>query len=321
MSLDLVLDRPGRHFGALTVPHSHDASAYGQVVVPLVALVGGKGPTVLLSGGVHGDEGEGPLALMALAHALDPAGLRGRVILAPTMNPMALAAARRTSPDDRGNLARLFPGDARGSITQRLAAAINDALLPLADAVLDLHAGGRTLDYLPCALVRVPGDRALAARVRTLALGLGLARAVFAHAPDAGGTLVAAALARGIPALATEIGGGGGVSAHSVALAEAAAMRVAGMMGVLPEVPPPSPARAMVQSGLLRSPGPGLFRPAFMLGDAVAAGAEAGTLHDPVRLERPGEVLRFPAGGEVIARGVATMVAAGDVLAVLASPE
>lgn len=322
MSLELERDRPGRHFGRLAIAHSHDGSAYGQVVVPLVALVGGAGPTVLLSAGVHGDEGEGPLALLALAHALDPAALCGRVILAPAMNPLALAAGRRTSPDDRGNLARLFPGDASGSITERLAAAIGASLLPLADAVLDLHAGGRTLEFAPSALVRVPRDAALAARVRALALGLGLPRAVFVPAPAEGGTLVAAALARGIPALATEIGGAGGVSAHSVAATEAAVRRLLAMLGVLTGAPDaPVPSRAMVQAGILRAPGAGLFRPGFMLGDIVAIGAAAGTLHDPMRPDRPGETLCFPAAGEIVARGVGTMLAAGDALAVLATAE
>lgn len=321
MNLELELDRQGRHFGRLTVAHSHDASAYGQVVVPLVALVGGAGPTVLLSGGVHGDEGEGPLALLRLGHRLDPASLQGRVILAPAMNPLALAAGRRTSPEDSGNLARLFPGDARGSVTARLAAAIDARLVALADAVLDLHAGGRTLDYAPTALVRVPGDAALAGRVRDLALGLGLPRAVFMQAPDSAGTLVAAALARGVPALASEIGGGGGVSAASVALAEAAARAFLGMLGILPGHPTLPPARALVQAGVLRAPGPGLFRPGFMLGEVVAAGAAAGLLYDPARPERAGEPLAFPVGGEVIARGLGTMLAAGDALAVLARPE
>ncbi len=69
--LDLVLDRPGRHTGALRVAHSDDRSAYGEIVIPLVSLIGGAGPCVLLSAGIHGDEAEGPLALMRLLHGLE----------------------------------------------------------------------------------------------------------------------------------------------------------------------------------------------------------------------------------------------------------
>jgi predicted deacylase len=314
--LTLELSAPGGHHGALTVPHSHDRSAYGQVVVPLVALVGAPGPTVLLSGGVHGDEGEGPLALLALAARLDPAALSGTAIIAPAMNPLALSASARCTPDDRGNLARAFPGDIAGSVTARLAAAIDGTLLPRVEAVLDLHSGGRTLDFLPCALARMPDDPALGARVKNLATSLGLPRAVLAERPEAGGTLVAAALARGIPACATEIGGGGGVTPGSVALAEAAAENFLRAMGLLAgaSLPPCRVLRAL-DGGILRAPSRGLFRPAFALGDAVRAGDLAGWLHDAGRPERAPEVLRFTVDGEVVARGVGVMVQAGDALA------
>lgn len=306
----------------LAVPHSHDGSAHGEVRVPLLALVGAPGPTALLCGGVHGDEGEGPLALIALARAIDPASLTGRVIVAPLLNPLALEAGRRTTPADGGNLARVFPGDAGGTITQRLAAAIGTQLLPLADVVLDIHAGGRTLEYLPCALVREAADARLAARVRDVAMALGLPRAVFSAPAGVGGTLVAEALARGQPALAAEIGGGGGVTAGSVAAAESAARAFLGAVGVLPQVPsaPPRVLRAAA-AGILRAPARGLFRPAFTLGDAVRAGDIAGTLHDADRPFAVPETLVFPATGEVIARGVGVLFRAGDALAQVAEEE
>ena len=61
MTLEVELDRPGRHQGALLVPWSRDESAYGQLVVPVTVLNGGPGPTLLLTGGVHGDEYEGQI--------------------------------------------------------------------------------------------------------------------------------------------------------------------------------------------------------------------------------------------------------------------
>jgi predicted deacylase len=318
--LTLELSAPGRHHGTLAVAHSHDRSAYGQVVIPVVALVGGPGPTVLLAGGVHGDEGEGPLALLALAARLDPASLAGTAIIAPVLNPPALAAGARCTPEDAGNLARAFPGSAAGSLTQRLAASIDAQLLARVAAVLDLHSGGRTLEFLPCALARMPPEAALAARVQGLATGLGLPRAVLADRPEAGGTLVAAALARRVPALATEIGGAGGVTAASVTLAEVAAENFLRAMGLLPATPPP-PCRVLrtQDGGVLRAPWRGLFRPRFALGDLVRTGDLAGTLHDPERPDRVPEPLHFAVGGEVVARGVGVLVQAGDALAQVAA--
>ena len=59
-------DAEGRRTGYLHVPHSVHRSAYGRILIPVVAAKNGAGPTVLLTGGVHGDEHEGPIALYDL---------------------------------------------------------------------------------------------------------------------------------------------------------------------------------------------------------------------------------------------------------------
>jgi len=191
VTLEIELDRPGRHQGALLVPWSRDESAYGQLVVPVTVLNGGPGPTLLLTGGVHGDEYEGQIVLAELARTLDPADLYGRVILVPRANPPACRAGRRTSPVDDGNLARLFPGQDGGGLTSRLAAAIARELLPLADAVVDLHAGGTSLEYIPCAWGRLPARPDLAARVLDMMQAFGTPYAAMTLQAGAGGTLVA----------------------------------------------------------------------------------------------------------------------------------
>ena len=56
------------------------------MVIPISMVKNGEGPTVLLTGGNHGDEYEGPIALFDLARTIDPKQIRGRVILVPAMN-------------------------------------------------------------------------------------------------------------------------------------------------------------------------------------------------------------------------------------------
>lgn len=318
--LELELGTAGRHTGALRVAHSDDRSAYGEIVIPLVSLVGGAGPTVLLSAGIHGDEAEGPLALMRLLHMLDPASLAGRVIIAPMMNHPAVKASRRTSPLDQGNLARLFPGDARGSVTQRIAAAIAGLLLPRADAVLDIHGGGRTLEYIPCAWGRLPDDPALARASLAALKALGQARTVVVSSTAHGGTLTSEAIAQGKLIAGTEIGGAGGVRPETVAAAERAARGFLSHLGLLPAAPP-APTRLMriTPAHFVRSPARGMFDPAFTLGDEVRAGDIAGVLYDADRPWRAPEPLRFAADGLVVARGVAAMVEPGDVVVHLAA--
>src|SRR5690606_6691297 len=107
----------------------------------------------------HGDEYEGPLALYDLATWLDPQQIRGTVIIVPAMNYPAFRAATRTSPIDRVNLNRAFPGRADGTITQKIADFFQRELLPRADLVLDFHSGGRTLDFLPFCAAHVLPDK------------------------------------------------------------------------------------------------------------------------------------------------------------------
>ncbi len=79
-------------------------------MIPLTVIRGGDGPTALLTGGNHGDEYEGPLALQQLAWELEPAQVMGRVIILPAMNAPAVAAGTRVSPIDGVNMNRAFPG-------------------------------------------------------------------------------------------------------------------------------------------------------------------------------------------------------------------
>src|SRR4051812_15216910 len=60
-------DRDGVQHGFLRLPYSRDDSAWGSVMIPICVIRNGTGQTALLTGGNHGDEYEGPLALYDLA--------------------------------------------------------------------------------------------------------------------------------------------------------------------------------------------------------------------------------------------------------------
>lgn len=318
--LDIPLDRPGRSFGALRVPWSDDRSAYGQIVMPVAVIANDDGPTVLLTGGLHGDEYEGQIALGRLARSLDPQRVRGRLIILSCANPSAALAGRRTSPLDGGNLARLFPGDPGGGPTSQIAEGITRLLLPEADSLIDFHSGGSSLEYLPCAFGRLPEDAALAEKTIDLLLAFGAPLTAVVRRPEARGTLVATALESGIVAMATELGGCGGVTAQTLAIAEEGLLRALAHLGVIGPQVSPAPTRLLtVESAhFLRSPGRGLFEPAFNLGDMVVSGDLAGHLSDPQRPDRIPEEIMFPSGGMVLCRRVPAMVEPGDVLVHLA---
>ena len=146
ISASVDFQRDGVQHGHLKLPYSRDDSAWGAVMIPVCVVKNGDGPTALLTGGNHGDEYEGPVALSRLAQELRAEDVRGRVIIVPFMNTPAFLAGKRTSPIDAGNLNRSFPGRPDGTVTQKIADYFQRTLLPLADVVLDIHSGGRTLD-------------------------------------------------------------------------------------------------------------------------------------------------------------------------------
>ncbi|MFC3219430.1 succinylglutamate desuccinylase/aspartoacylase family protein [Tianweitania populi] len=98
------------------------------------------------------------MALARLGREIDPKDVSGRIIILPSLNLPAVAAGRRVSPLDDGNMNRSFPGDPKGGSTAMIAHYVSSVLLRLADVVVDLHAGGRSSYYLPCALIREGGD-------------------------------------------------------------------------------------------------------------------------------------------------------------------
>src|SRR6188768_61048 len=152
-------DAKGVQHGHLRLPYSRDDSAWGSVMIPICVVANGEGPTALLTGANHGDEYEGPAALFELARSLDPAEVSGRVIILPALNYPAFRAGTRTSPIDKGNMNRSFPGRPDSTVTPKIADYFQRTLLPLADIVLDFHSGGKTLDFLPFCAAHILPDK------------------------------------------------------------------------------------------------------------------------------------------------------------------
>lgn len=273
VSADIDLGAAGKHFGHLRVPHSSHESAYGWIAIPIAVIRGSAGPDVLLTAGNHGDEYEGQIALLKLMRALEPTAVHGRVIMIPQLNLPAAAAGRRTSPIDGGNLNRLFPGDPEGSPTSQIAHFVDSVLLPMTQFSLDIHSGGSSLEYLPCAFARLPEDAAMQRRQRAALLAFGAPITILVEKPQSNRTLSAAALARGHLHFATEIGGGGTTRPRTQAIADDGVRRLLAHLGVIADAPPMSnPTRLMRVVGpphYVYAPVRGLFEPGFALGDVV----------------------------------------------------
>ncbi len=131
------------------MPQSFNTAGWANYFIPIAVIKNGNGPTALLSGGNHGDEYEGQVALMNLVREIDPEQVQGQLIIIPMFNRPAVLAGTRLSPLDGRNMNRAFPGQRNDTITGMIAHYVSQVLLPLADIVVDIHSGGRTLQFLP----------------------------------------------------------------------------------------------------------------------------------------------------------------------------
>ena len=97
---DIDWNRNGKQVGVLCLPHSPDDDAWGVSPFPAASIRNGEGPVVVVSGGVHGDEYEGPVVIAELMRTVMPDDVHGQLILLPSFNAPAQRAGRRTSPID-----------------------------------------------------------------------------------------------------------------------------------------------------------------------------------------------------------------------------
>ena len=72
INTSLNFDAPGKQQGFLQVPYSHNLGGWANVMIPCTVIARGKGPTVLILAGNHGDEYEGQVILARLIRALEP---------------------------------------------------------------------------------------------------------------------------------------------------------------------------------------------------------------------------------------------------------
>ena len=120
------------------------------------------GRTLVVTAGVHGCEYVGVQALRRLAVELDPAELSGNVILLPLANPTGFyAGAKQVVPEDGVNLNRAFPGDPAGTLSARLAYALETALYQAADFLADLHSGDCNEALYPLVFFPTAGTEAV----------------------------------------------------------------------------------------------------------------------------------------------------------------
>jgi predicted deacylase len=291
----------------------------GTLVRAAVILLNGAapGPSLLVASGVHGDDLNTVPMVWRLAQQVDPAVLRGQLVLVPVANPVAFEAGTHLTPAD--NAAPSYPGDPAGTLSQRMGHGLWAQVAARMDYVIDMHGGSKNATL--AVLAAVDGDAApeVAQAARRMAEAFQPELVVVHHArpgkPAAG--LMEAASQRGAPGVYLGLGRMGFVEADTArgAAGVQAILRALGMLpaaGVAPAAPPPYTLAELYQS----SPVGGAFEPAVEAGAVVAVGDLLGRVRD-VFGQPKGEV-RAQAAGIVDAIRNYPVVSAGEWVASIA---
>jgi N-alpha-acetyl-L-2,4-diaminobutyrate deacetylase len=323
---DIDLDAAGRQAGYLRAPLSRNTSGWGTIEIPIVSVKNGSGPTILFTGGVHGDEYEGQIAVSRLARMLDPATVQGRVIMIPALNMPAVMNDTRLSPVDNRDMNRCFPGNPRGTFSEMLAHFIDALVLPHVDISVDLHTCGHSGDAaLSTNMHHVP-DAAMREKTMAAAAAFGAPYNVVFWGVDEGATLTSAVERRGILSLGTELGGWGRVNVEGVRIADRGVQNIMRHFGLIEGTPETRQKDGAVatrhmmvrdQAGYSFAPTAGLFEPRNVTGDACRAGELAGLLHFIEDVDRPPLEVRYRRDGILWMSAGPGRVQRGDAIAVL----
>jgi predicted deacylase len=140
MKIGNITCEPGEmQFGA--IPGNVYLRDGSEVQIPLIVVNGVKdGPVLWLGGMVHGNELPGiEVIRRVVRETVDPEALRGTILACPVQHPLTYHSSNRLTPHDGININRVFPGNPRGSWTERLAHTLFHEGVMKADVVLDFH--------------------------------------------------------------------------------------------------------------------------------------------------------------------------------------
>ncbi len=321
ISATVDFEQDGVQHGFLKLPHSHDDSAWGSIMIPITVAKSGEGPTILFTGANHGDEYEGPIALFDLAATVNADDISGRIIIVPGMNYSAFEAGKRTSPIDGGNMNRSFPGNPGGTLTEKIADYFQCTLLPMADYVLDFHSGGKTLDFLPFCCAHELEDKEQQARCVAARDAFNAPHSMMLLEIDAPNMYDTAAENMGKTFISTELSGGGTASAATVAIAKKGIRNILIHAGITQGKLTLDDTLVLDmpdQDCFIFSESEGVLELVVEMGDTVKAGELVGRVHDIKRTGIMPTDYHAKIDGIVTGRHFPGKIAMGDFLAVIA---
>ncbi|SNS28773.1 hypothetical protein SAMN06295967_106180 [Belliella buryatensis] len=262
------------------------------------------GPVVLISGGVHGDEINGIVAVKRMLEEDEITPSKGTIILIPLVNVYGFLSYSRTFPDGR-DLNRSFPGSKKGSLASQIAFILTNEIIPLIDYGIDMHTGGRMLSNYPQIRVDYKDKK-----------GVELAKAFGTHfilnSPHIDKSFRKEAYKKKKSILVYEGGESMRLDDFAVEEAVAGTKRMLHYLGMLEAAPEKKELTMISESSWLRAKISGIFMTSVQLGDHVKKGQILARISDPYgQVKVP---IKCTTNGFIVGLNNNPVVNAGDAL-------
>ena len=262
------------------------------VTLPVAVIRGATdGPTLYLQAGLHGDEMTGIEICRRALVELDPRAISGTVVCVPLAHvPAHLSRTRGFLHEERWliDINRVFPGNAHGLLTERLAHLLFTEFVLPADLTIDLHSALDGCDIAPFVYIDPDDDEG-----GTLALRERVGRAFgtpYLYYKAAGEKLGTSDMTRSLgnqaelarkPKFSAEMGESRRVSRHLVPLGVRGIHNALRSMGMEPGEPEgPAEQRVFHKITLVHAERGGGLRMGAHIGDEVRAGQEVAVIVD-----------------------------------------
>ncbi|MCG7200134.1 succinylglutamate desuccinylase/aspartoacylase family protein [Marinobacter pelagius] len=270
---------------------------------PVLVVNGANaGPTLCLTGAIHGDELNGIEIIRRTVYDLNPDKLNGRVVGIPIVNLPGFQQGSRYLPDRR-DLNRHFPGSEDGSLADRIAHSLFENIIRRCNMLVDIHTGSLKRTNLPQLRADMNNPD-----VATFTQGFD--RMAVVHSSGSPGMLRSAAVAAGITTVTMEAGESHRIQEHQIEAGVnslTSLMEKQGMISRMFVWGDPEPI--YYDSDWIRAAHGGILFSEVKLGDRVTEGEILGYVADPItNAQHP---IRSSANGRIIGMAVDQVVMAG----------
>ena len=316
MKIGTIAANPGeKTYGFFKTGETHGRF---PVHIPLHLIVGANdGPMLVVQAGTSGLEIEPSLILPHVVKELDPAQMKGTLVVVPLMNTSGFEFTQINSAWDDKHLNRLGRGKADGSVSEQMIHQYYQEVIAEADALLDIRTGSQW-SYHHFATVYEEG---VVDKAKQLAVAVGLPQVVLGKSAEQ--SMAYEAATDGKTVVVAYIGGGPGLRDYRdrdlgrMRNAVLNAMRQLGMLGGALESDVDKVA-VINKHTLIRPTGERgfTFMDKQLRGTQVNAGDKLGYVRHPFSGEILEEI-RAPRAGIVVHAGASWPVPLEDALLAL----